>query len=67
LVDPAEVGAVFTRLGGRLMADRESFAARRAYPGGVYTSSNWAASRTMGMHHELSYAFEFPQAPVRML
>jgi hypothetical protein len=60
LADPSEVGAVFTRLGGRLMADRESFTARRAYAEGVYSSSRWTATRLMGMHHELSYAFEFP-------
>jgi hypothetical protein len=60
LVDPAEVGAVFARLSGRLMADRESFLARRAYAEGVYSSSKWAPTRPMGMHHELSYALEFP-------
>jgi hypothetical protein len=60
LTDSTEVGAAFTRLGGRLMADREPFTARRAHAEGVYSSSQWAANRPMGMHHELSYALEFP-------
>ena len=60
LADPADVSAVFTQLGGRLMADRESFADRRVYLKGLYSSSRWPANQPMCMHHELSYAFEFP-------
>lgn len=60
MADPSEVGAVFTLIGERLLADREPFAARRAYAEGVYASSVWAANRPMGMHHELSYSLEFP-------
>jgi alpha-ketoglutarate-dependent taurine dioxygenase len=60
LADPGEAGAMFTRLGGRLMADKESFAERRTFARGVYSSSKWPASQPMCMHHELSYAHEFP-------
>ncbi|MGH3587388.1 MAG: TauD/TfdA family dioxygenase [Pseudonocardia sp.] len=60
LRDPAQVGAVFGQLATHLMAEREAFAARRAYGGGVYSSSTWPANQPMCMHHELSYAQEFP-------
>jgi hypothetical protein len=43
------------------MADREYFAQRRVYATeGVYSSSRWTSTQPMCMHHELSYAFEFP-------
>ena len=61
LTDAEQAGAVFTRLGGRLMANREAFAQRRSFARGVYTSSKWPASRPMWMHHELSYGYEFPR------
>ncbi|GAA5147314.1 TauD/TfdA family dioxygenase [Pseudonocardia eucalypti] len=60
LRDPGQVAAVFTELSGGLMADRESFATRRPFPGGVYSSTKWPANQPMCMHHELSYALEFP-------
>ncbi|NMI01503.1 TauD/TfdA family dioxygenase [Pseudonocardia acidicola] len=60
LRDAAEVGAVFTRLAGGLMTEKEAFASRRTYPEGVYSSSTWPANQPMCMHHELSYALEFP-------
>jgi alpha-ketoglutarate-dependent taurine dioxygenase len=60
LRDPAEVGAVFRTLGGHLMAERESFAARTAYQPGLFRSTKWPANQQMCMHHELSYAVEFP-------
>jgi alpha-ketoglutarate-dependent taurine dioxygenase len=60
LRDAAEVGAVFARLGSGLMIEKEAFAARRTYPGGVYSSSKWPASQPMCMHHELSYTLQFP-------
>jgi hypothetical protein len=60
LIDPEQVVAVFTALGGRLMANREAFAERRSLARGVYSSSKWPASQPMCMHHELSYAYEFP-------
>ena len=60
LRDAAGVGAVFRRLAVSLMAEREAFAARRAYPDGVHSASKWPANQQMCMHHELSYTLEFP-------
>ena len=60
LRDAGEVGAVFQRLAGSLMPETEAFASRRAYSDGVYSSSTWPATQPMCMHHELSYALEFP-------
>jgi alpha-ketoglutarate-dependent taurine dioxygenase len=58
--DAAETGAVFRRLATCLMTEREAFASRQAYPGGLYSSSKWPPNQQMCMHHELSYALEFP-------
>jgi alpha-ketoglutarate-dependent taurine dioxygenase len=60
LRDAAETGAVFRALAGGLMTEREAFAARQAYSDGVYSSSKWPPNQPMCMHHELSYALEFP-------
>ena len=60
LRDAAETGAVFRRLATSLMTEREAFASRQAYPGGLYSSSKWPPNQQMCMHHELSYALEFP-------
>jgi alpha-ketoglutarate-dependent taurine dioxygenase len=60
LRDAGEVGAVFQQLAGRLMTETEAFASRRAYSDGVYSSSTWPATQPMCMHHELSFALEFP-------
>ncbi|MFJ9540969.1 TauD/TfdA family dioxygenase [Streptomyces sp. NPDC101225] len=58
---PGVTEEVFRRLsGGRLMADREPFAPRRSYSDGVYSSSKWPPNQQMCMHHELSYALDFP-------
>lgn len=59
LRDVAEVEAVFRRLGS-LMVEREAFATRQHYADGLYSSSKWPPSQPMCMHHELSYALEFP-------
>lgn len=59
LRDVAEIEAVFRRLGS-LMTEREAFAARRRYADGLYSSSKWPPNQPMCMHHELSYALEFP-------
>ena len=59
LRDAAETEAVFRQLGS-LMAEREAFAPRRRYSEGVYSSSKWPPNQHMCMHHELSYALEFP-------
>src|SRR5919197_1503948 len=42
------------------MADREPSPPRRSYADGVYSSSKWPPNQQMCMHHELSYALEFP-------
>src|SRR5438034_2498820 len=59
LRDSAETEAVFRQLGD-LMTEREAFAPRRSYAHGVYSSSKWPPSQPMCMHHELSYALQFP-------
>src|SRR5437870_13537315 len=59
LRDAAETEAVFHRLAG-LMAEKEAFTPRRRYSPGVYSSSKWPPNQLMCMHHELSYALEFP-------
>lgn len=59
LRDVAEIEAVFRRL-GTLMTEREAFAPRRCYAPGVYSASKWPPNQQMCMHHELSYALEFP-------
>jgi alpha-ketoglutarate-dependent taurine dioxygenase len=60
LPDAAGTGAVFRRLAAGLMPEREAFAPRQPYPGGVYSATPWPANQQMCMHHELSYALEFP-------
>ncbi len=60
LRDAAGTAAVFQQLATGLMTEREAFAARQSYPGGVYSSSKWPPHQPMCMHHELSYMFEFP-------
>jgi alpha-ketoglutarate-dependent taurine dioxygenase len=57
---PIEVGAVLGRLADGLMTERESFAPRRSYGEGVYSATAWPQNQQMCMHHELSYALEFP-------
>ena len=42
------------------MTEREAFAPRQPFPGGVYSVTPWPANQQMCMHHELSYALEFP-------
>src|SRR3954447_6978330 len=60
LRDVTEVGVVYRRLASALMAEREAFAPRQAYADSVYSSTKWPANQQMCMHHELSYALEFP-------
>lgn len=60
LGDAAEIGDVFRGLANGLMIEREAFAARETYSEGVYSSTKWPANQQMCMHHELSYAMEFP-------
>ncbi|HEX4656709.1 MAG TPA: TauD/TfdA family dioxygenase [Streptosporangiaceae bacterium] len=60
LRDAAETGVVFQWLATGLMGERETFAPRRIYSDGVYSSSKWPPNQPMCMHHELSYMLEFP-------
>jgi alpha-ketoglutarate-dependent taurine dioxygenase len=60
LSDAVGTGAVFQRLATSLMTEREAFASRQAYADGLYSSSKWPQNQPMCMHHELSYALEFP-------
>ena len=60
LRDAAGVDAVFHRLASDLMAEKEAFAARKAFSNGVYSSTTWPSNQQMCSHHELSYIFEFP-------
>ncbi|KUN05945.1 hypothetical protein AQI95_13475 [Streptomyces yokosukanensis] len=55
-----EIGAVFARLAGDLMTEREAFAPRQEHGPGLYSSTTWPANQPMCMHHELSYALEAP-------
>ncbi|MFF0463339.1 TauD/TfdA family dioxygenase [Streptomyces mexicanus] len=58
--DKEQVRAVFTALAGDLMAEREAFAPRTPYGGGLYSSTSWPDNQPMCMHHELSYAQRVP-------
>ncbi|MGW7408607.1 TauD/TfdA family dioxygenase [Streptomyces sp. NPDC054833] len=60
LRDANQAGTVLRRLAPALMTDRESFAPRRTYAPGVYSSSAWPPTQPMCMHHELSYLLRPP-------
>ena len=60
LRDADEVAAVVGRLAADLVGEREPFAARDRYPGGLYSATKWPQNLLMCMHHELSYTTEFP-------
>ncbi|MDT0573147.1 TauD/TfdA family dioxygenase [Streptomyces sp. DSM 3412] len=60
LSDAAEVGAVFHEMAATLTTEKEAFAPRRTYADGVYSSTAWPPNQPMCMHHESSYALEFP-------
>jgi alpha-ketoglutarate-dependent taurine dioxygenase len=60
LADAEAVGASFRGLANQLMIEREAFASRETYSEGVYSSTKWPSNQQMCMHHELSYAMEFP-------
>jgi len=60
LTDGDTVADVAGRLTDRLVGEREAFAPRQPQPGGLYSSTPWPANQPMCMHHELSYALEFP-------
>ena len=58
--DVPATSAVLQGLTDGLMAEKEAFASRQAYPDGVYSSTKWPPNQPMCMHHELSYRLEFP-------
>jgi alpha-ketoglutarate-dependent taurine dioxygenase len=60
LGDATEVATVFETISEAPAIEREAFAARQTYSDGVYSSATWPANQPMCMHHELSYALEFP-------
>ncbi|MGY1706510.1 TauD/TfdA family dioxygenase [Geodermatophilus sp. SYSU D00697] len=60
LADAGTVAAVSDRLSDRLMPELEAFAPREPATGGVYSATPWPANQQMCMHHELSYAQQFP-------
>lgn len=60
LADAGTVAAVAGSLTDRLMPEREAFAPRQPQPAGLYSATPWPANQPMCMHHELSYALEFP-------
>ncbi|MGX9884347.1 TauD/TfdA family dioxygenase [Streptomyces sp. NPDC002276] len=60
LADPAGAETVFRRLTDSLMPDREPFAPRRTYAEGVYSATKWPTDQPMCLHHESSYALDFP-------
>jgi alpha-ketoglutarate-dependent taurine dioxygenase len=60
LADAGTVADVAARLTDRLGSEREAFAPRQPQPGGLYSATPWPANQPMCMHHELSYALEFP-------
>ncbi len=60
LSDATQVHAITRALAVDLVAEREAFAARQEYQGGLYSSSEWPPNQQMCMHHELSYRLESP-------
>jgi hypothetical protein len=60
LTDANLAGAVLRGLSKELMVEREAFAAREDFGGGIYSATKWPANQQMCMHHELSYTLRFP-------
>ncbi|WP_320783689.1 TauD/TfdA family dioxygenase [Streptomyces sp. CRN 30] len=60
LTDRARAGTVLTRLADSLMPEKEAFAPRESGADGLHSSTAWPPNQLMCMHHELSYAMEFP-------
>ncbi|MGW2014444.1 TauD/TfdA family dioxygenase [Streptomyces sp. NPDC001927] len=56
----SDVEAVLGQLGVRPVREAEGFAARTEHAYGVYSSAAWPPRQPMCMHHELSYAGQFP-------
>jgi alpha-ketoglutarate-dependent taurine dioxygenase len=61
LRDDTDAGTALRTLApGGLLPEREAFAPRQTYPGGVHSSTKWPAHQQMCLHHELSYGVQFP-------
>jgi alpha-ketoglutarate-dependent taurine dioxygenase len=61
LRDDVDAGAALRTLApGGLLPEREAFAPRQAYPGGVHSATKWPAHQQMCLHHELSYGTWLP-------
>lgn len=60
LRDAPGTAAVRDALGVIPTAERETFAARETYGDGILSATPWPSNQPMCMHHELSYALEFP-------
>ncbi|MFC5719457.1 TauD/TfdA family dioxygenase [Streptomyces gamaensis] len=61
LRDADTTAAVARELTCDLMTEeKESFAPRQRLADGVYSATKWPQNQQMCMHHELSYALEFP-------
>ena len=60
LDDATGFEAVAHQLTAALVAEVEAFAPRQPRAAGVYASTPWPENQPMCMHHELSYALEFP-------
>ncbi|MGI9062574.1 MAG: TauD/TfdA family dioxygenase [Pseudonocardiaceae bacterium] len=60
LRDADDVATASRQLTTTLLTEREGFAPRDIYPGGVYSGSAWPAGQPMCMHHELSHAAQTP-------
>ncbi|MGY0057915.1 TauD/TfdA family dioxygenase [Streptomyces sp. LZ34] len=59
--DAAALGRVAERFLGTTMPETEAFARRQPLGGPVASSLEWPPDQPMCMHHELSYALEFPR------
>ncbi|MGW4233439.1 TauD/TfdA family dioxygenase [Streptomyces sp. NPDC004980] len=60
LQNPDGVAAVLRQLAVEPMTEREAFAPRQIHSPGVHSSTAWPPNQPMCMHHELSYALDFP-------
>ncbi|MEU7581486.1 amino acid adenylation domain-containing protein [Streptomyces sp. NPDC041068] len=59
--DAAALAQVAEPMSGAIVPETEAFARRRRLGGPVVSSLEWPPDQAMCMHHELSYALEFPR------
>ncbi|GAA3452373.1 TauD/TfdA family dioxygenase [Dactylosporangium matsuzakiense] len=60
ITGPVGAEAAIRALSTELMTEREAFAPRERYAPGVYSSTSWPPDQPMCMHHELTYAAQYP-------